>query len=408
MPDESDTGAELARLRTRLDITHALLAAVSSTDPVRSLASRVSTLCHGTAIIYDFEGSVVASTGEAPVQLIWNEVSATNQRELALEIGRWHVRTRRVALRDGVHVIAIASRGPETLEQIGELLLDTSERLLGAVHGIQYGATQRDRRDNEQLIAALHDGILPAREHRFWSRLAQFRFPTYASVRAVELAPLDEPSASEAHIAQLVSRARSDDLPLLVMLRRVDMDAPATVAALVPASHASEQWLAAVSRQFLTGSSAPSPSLSAVPECVREAETALGIARQWAAAAEAPQDLGPVLIDRIDLSTWLLSHVDPRQLRERIDRTLAPLGSQQLRDTLTTYLAAGQNVAGTAEALFLHPNTVRYRIGRVEEAIGEPLASPFSLSNLILALYPEIIGRRAELGEGRTPGSLAP
>jgi hypothetical protein len=358
MPDESDTGAELARLRTRLDITHALLAAVSSTDPVRSLASRVSTLCHGTAIIYDFEGSVVASTGEAPVQLIWNEVSATNQRELALEIGRWHVRTRRVALRDGVHVIAIASRGPETLEQIGELLLDTSERLLGAVHGIQYGATQRDRRDNEQLIAALHDGILPAREHRFWSRLAQFRFPTYASVRAVELAPLDEPSASEAHIAQLVSRARSDDLPLLVMLRRVDMDAPATVAALVPASHASEQWLAAV--------------------------------------------------DRIDLSTWLLSHVDPRQLRERIDRTLAPLGSQQLRDTLTTYLAAGQNVAGTAEALFLHPNTVRYRIGRVEEAIGEPLASPFSLSNLILALYPEIIGRRAELGEGRTPGSLAP
>lgn len=404
----SHAETELDRLRTTLDLTHALLSAVSSTDPVRSLASRMSTLCHGTAIIYDFEGAVVASTGEAPVQLIWNEVSATHQRELSIEIGRWYVRTRRVALRDGVHVIAIASRGPETLDEIGDLLLDTSERLLGAVHGIRYGATQRDRRDNEQLIAALHDGVLTAREHRFWSRLAQFRFPTYASVRAVELAPLDGPSASEAHIDQLVSRARSDDLPLLVMLRRVDMDAPATVAALVPDSPAAEEWLAAVSRQFLTGSSAPSSSLSNIPECVREAETALGIARQWAAAAEVPEELGPVLIDRIDLSTWLLSHVDPRQLRDRIDRTLATLGSQQLRDTLTTYLAAGQNVAATAEALFLHPNTVRYRIGRVEEAIGDSLGSPFALSNLILALYPEIIGRRAELREGRAPGALSP
>lgn len=408
MLDTPDTASEIDRLRTTLDITHAMLAAVSSTDPVRSLASRASTICHGTAIIYDFEGAVVASTGEAPVQLIWNEVAATNQRELALEIGRWHVRTRRVALRDGVHVIAIASRGPERLEQIGELLLDTSERLLGAVHGIQYGATQRDRRDNEQLIAALHDGIVPAREHRFWSRLAQFRFPTYASVRAVELAPLDAPSASEAHIAQLVSRARSDDLPLLVMLRRVDMDAPATIAALVPASTSGEQWLASVARQFLVGSSAPTPSLSTLPECVREAETALGIARQWAAAAELPEELGPVLIDRIDLSTWLLSHVDHRQLRDRIDRTLAPLDSQVLRDTLTTYLATGQNVAATAQALFLHPNTVRYRIGRVEEAIGEPLTSPFALSNLILALYPEIIGRGAELGERRPAGPSAP
>ena len=141
------------------------------------------------ALIYDFEGNVIASTGEAPAQLIWNEVSATSRQELSLEIGRWHVRTRRVALRDGVHVLAIASRGGETLDSIGELLLDTSERLLGAVFGIQHGATLRDRRDNEQLLASLHDGILPSREHRFWARLSQFRFPAYTQLRALEFAP---------------------------------------------------------------------------------------------------------------------------------------------------------------------------------------------------------------------------
>lgn len=399
MASTSEAPAELARLRTTLDLTNALLAAVSSTDPVHALTARMATLCHGTAVIYDFEGTVVASTGEAPTQLIWNEVSGTHRRELSLDIGRWHVRTRRVSLRAGVHVIAIASRGTDTLTEIGEQLLDTSERLLGAVHGIQYGATQRDRRDNEQLIAALHDGVVPAREHRFWSRLAQFRFPAYAPVRAVELAPIDGSSASEAQVANLVGRARSEELPLLIMLRRADMDSPATVAAILPESPQSDAWITEVSRHFLTGVSAPFAALSRVSEGVREAETALSIARQWAGAAESPAAIGAVLIDRIDLATWILSHVDTRQLKARIERTLEPISSPQLRDTLVTYLAAEQNIAHTAAALFVHPNTVRYRLARVEEAIGQPITSAFASANLILALYPELIGRRSSLGD---------
>lgn len=397
MTTPPDAVAETERLRTTVDITHALLSAVSSPDPVHALAARLSTLCRGTAIIYDFEGATVASVGEAPAQLIWNEVAATHRRELSIPIGRWHVRTRRVSLRDGIHVIALASRGSETLDQIGELLLDSAERLLGAVHGIQYGASQRDRRDNEQLIASLHDGILPAREHRFWSQLAQFRFPAYAPVRALELAPVNASSASEAHLTQLIGRARSDDLPFLTMLRRVDMDSPSTIAAIVPASAASEQWIGAVSEHFLVGASAPFSALSQVPVCVREAETGLGIARQWASASASPGAPAPVLVDRIDLTTWLLSHVDPRQLEERIARTLEPLGSRQLRETLTTYLAAEQNIARTADALFVHPNTVRYRLGRVEEALGRPISSALALTNLALALHPELIGRAAEL-----------
>jgi DNA-binding PucR family transcriptional regulator len=161
----------------------------------------------------------------------------------------------------------------------------------------------------------------------------------------------------------------------------------------------------AVSRHFLVGASAPFSALSQVPVCVREAETGLGIARQWASASESPSTLGPVLIDRIDLTTWLLSHVDPRQLEERIARTLAPIASRQLRDTLTTYLAAEQNIARTAETLFVHPNTVRYRLGRIEDAIGMPITSALALTNLALALHPELIGRSAELR--RSPSEQA-
>lgn len=396
MPQSESRAAELERLRTTVEITNSLLSAVSTTDPVKSLATRMSVLCHGTAIVYDFEGSVVASTGEAPAQLIWNEVAATNRRELSLEIGRWQVRTRRVALREGVHVIAIASRGAGVLDELGELLLDTSERLLAAVHGIQYGATQRDRRDNEQLLASLHDGVLPAREHRFWGRLAQFHFPAYAPLRAVELAPVDGGSANEAQATQLIARARAEELPLLIMIHRGDMDSPATIAALVPDSPSSELWLDQRSQQFLVGVSEPFAALTGIADAIRGAETALGIARQWAAATEAPEQLGAVRIDRIDLSTWLLSHVDARQLEARIARTLEAIDSEQLRNTLVAFLSAEQNIARTAELLFVHPNTIRYRLSRIEEALGRPLASAFTISNLILALYPALIGHSSD------------
>lgn len=387
--------SETERLAASLDITNALLSAISTTDPLPALVSRISALCHGTAIVYDFEGSVVASTGEAPIQLIWNEIAQTNRRELDVPIGRWRVLTRRVSLRDSVHVIALASRTPETLVRLGEILLDTSERLLGAVHGIQYGASRRDRRDNEQLLASLHDGVLPAREHRFWARLAQFRFPAYASVRALELAPFDGLSATEAHLDHLAQRARAEELPLLVMLRRADADAPATLAALVPESDASARWIDSLTRTLLVGASAPFAELTRVADSAREAETALGIARRWAASAEAPSFLEPTRMDRIDLATWALANVDPRQLEQRTAAALDPIRSPQLRETLAVYLAAEQSIARTAEQLFVHPNTVRYRLGRIEAAIGAPIASAFAVTNLTLALHADLIGRRA-------------
>lgn len=388
---------ELGRLQTTLEITHSLLSAVSSTDPVAALVARIATLCRGAATVYNEEGEVIANSGEAPANLIWHEISDSVQPDLTFIVGRWSVRSRRVTLQDGVHVIAISSRGPETIALIGSLLLDTSERLLGAVHGIQYGVSQRDRRDNEQLLAALHDGMLPAREHRFWARLSQFQFAAYAPIRALEISPRGATSAAGTHLTQLVSSARAAGLPLLIMLHRSDIDVTATASAIVPESPAADQWMRSLADEYLVGSSAPTSSLTEIPTCVREAETALRIAASWAAATPEPTPLDPVLMDRIDLSTWLLSHVSQRQLGQRIERTLAPLESGQLRETLITYLAAEQNIARTAETLFLHPNTVRYRLTRVEEALGHSITSAFGLSNAILALYPAIMGRYAEL-----------
>lgn len=148
---------------------------------------------------------------------------------------------------------------------------------------------------------------------------------------------------------------------------------------------------------MLVGASAPFSALAQVPSAAREAETALGIARTHAATRQDAKLSEAVRIDRIDLTTWLLSHVDERELTERIKRVLAPLEQPTLIETLVVYLAAGQNIATAAAALYVHPNTVRYRISRIEAEIGAPIGSVPAISDVVLALYPQILSRAEQL-----------
>lgn len=46
------------------------------------------------------------------------------------------------------------------------------------------------------------------------------------------------------------------------------------------------------------------------------------------------------------------------------------LAAGALLDTLTTYLEQGSSLEATARLLFVHPNTVRYRLRRVTELTG--------------------------------------
>ncbi|MER6427529.1 helix-turn-helix domain-containing protein [Streptomyces sp900105245] len=43
--------------------------------------------------------------------------------------------------------------------------------------------------------------------------------------------------------------------------------------------------------------------------------------------------------------------------------------------------------ADAAERLFVHPNTVRYRLRRIEELTGRPLTDPLTVADLGAALY---------------------
>lgn len=73
--------------------------------------------------------------------------------------------------------------------------------------------------------------------------------------------------------------------------------------------------------------------------------------------------------------------------------------AHRLLETLRTYLAADADTQETADRMFLHPNTVRYRLKTVEELTGLSLRSSADRTLLTVAL------RLLDLGGPATPAS---
>jgi len=106
-----------------------------------------------------------------------------------------------------------------------------------------------------------------------------------------------------------------------------------------------------------------------------------------------------------------LVHLDPGEApRDRfghaVDRLLDydQRRRAQLVETLERYLGARCSVAGTARELFIHPNTVRQRLERIEQVAGLDLREDDLLS-LELALKVARLGRGAPLSRSGRSGS---
>ncbi|TQL47889.1 PucR-like helix-turn-helix protein [Homoserinimonas aerilata] len=107
--------------------------------------------------------------------------------------------------------------------------------------------------------------------------------------------------------------------------------------------------------------------VSSLVDAARSAKAALAgfaVARSW---RNAPR---PALAD--DLLPERALAGDPLARATLINRIYKPLQahSTELLGTLWCYLDNGRSLEATARELFVHPNTVRYRLKRVSEVIG--------------------------------------
>jgi hypothetical protein len=123
----------------------------------------------------------------------------------------------------------------------------------------------------------------------------------------------------------------------------------------------------------------PVASLGQVPRAARSAVSGLRAAWGWADAPRpvAAHDLLPerALAGDDEAAGALIASVH---------RTL--LADAVLYDTATTYLERTPSLEATARALFIHPNTVRYRLRRITDVTGYSPTDPRGAFTLRLGL----------------------
>ncbi|MEY9871260.1 sugar diacid utilization regulator [Streptacidiphilus sp. MAP12-33] len=135
--------------------------------------------------------------------------------------------------------------------------------------------------------------------------------------------------------------------------------------------------------QFADGPVVIGPTVSDLLSATRSAQAAAAGLRACGAWPDAPR---PVLADDLLPERALAGDVHARtQLVEEIYAPLDEAGSALL-DTLSVYLEQASSLEGAARMLFVHPNTVRYRLRRVTDITGYAPSDVRSAFTLRIAL----------------------
>jgi PucR C-terminal helix-turn-helix domain/GGDEF-like domain len=161
-----------------------------------------------------------------------------------------------------------------------------------------------------------------------------------------------------------------DDLRVLARRMRLDVLAGVLGERLVVVLGGSPDPLAAAGRlitRFGPGPVVVGPTVADLSSAPYSAAAALAGLRAAPAWPDAPRP-----VSAADLLPERALDGDEAARAELIADVYEPLlsGGTPLIDTVTTYLEQGFSLEGTARLLFVHPNTVRYRLRRVAELTG--------------------------------------
>jgi purine catabolism regulator len=127
----------------------------------------------------------------------------------------------------------------------------------------------------------------------------------------------------------------------------------------------------------------------------------IGVGRAVATIAEAHHSLRDAELaarhgarvtrfEDFDLGTFLVSEIAADRLAPKVGEILSVLeANPPLHEAVTAYFAHDLDIATTAEALHMHRNSLRYRLGRAEQLLGRSFKQPATIAAVYIALVAE-------------------
>lgn len=195
--------------------------------------------------------------------------------------------------------------------------------------------------------------------------------------------------AAGASAAGMARQAAEASAPGDAPSARAEVSASAEVKAAAEAVLAELYSLAhaRIKREECCAGATLAPALGDIIILYHEARTALDIARG--------QHLhtAPYVYEHGGLAELIVGSSMTEHFRSFANGLLAPLAAQDARshgrlmETLAAFVAANGNALHAAERLYIHRNTLKYRLRQIEKALGGSLDDPDLRLKLQLALY---------------------
>ena len=122
--------------------------------------------------------------------------------------------------------------------------------------------------------------------------------------------------------------------------------------------------------------------VAAVAHSLRDAQLAL-----QRAGAPPRDDDRSLAFEDFELGLLLLSEAPPERIQPKVEAWTALLQAEpMLWEAVVAYFDHDLDVVRTAAALHLHPNSLRYRLARVEKLLGRSLKQPSTIAGLYIAI----------------------
>ena len=391
---------DMHRLRRSVAMQQHLVEALLDERSVEALIRRLAELLDGDAAVLDRRGNLVARWSARPWSSEDDEFVARAWREYGRLVE--HGAPRSVFELDDRFVAFREVRSAGRVEQL-LLVAHPAGRLISALADASLSFAQRlleveftGRHASGDVRRRTRSGLLELLLHRrgnpveLAERLLYHGIEPNAPWRIAALAVTTSggrpPSGElvEMMLAGVDEVFEERGLPFL-SYRRADQvlvlcQSPGAVTDTATARTLFEEIVAALHRQMdlagmAAGVSAAMTGVESVPRAVGQARLALRQRRPAAEESSATvfEDLG---------ARYLVLDSLPEEVLRKLKATVVDRLSEadenrgsELAATLRSYVAHGCSVIETAEALFLHRNTLRKRLARIEDVLGVDLSS---------------------------------
>jgi purine catabolism regulator len=372
---------DLRALQRLSSLQRYLTDALREEDPAAAMLERLGSVTDATALVLGPDGRVEAASGDAPAEELWAALGERpTENVVELETDGWRAMAVAVAGDAGApRRLVLAHRGPAPASRLTRQALQATAPLLAAVARLSDVAHTQEQAIRGALLEDMLRGGSPAELRALAARAAPFGLDFEQPARIVMLAPhpRDAAPATDVH-----DRRQSLEVALLeARLPHLLGPHGRGIAALVQgAPRAAVRELVERDREVVAGIGRPASGVAAVPDSLRDAELAV---------ERVGHEFEQRLLDfeDFDLGTLLISEAPRERIGPKVDELRAALRAQPLQyEALVAWFEHDMDVSAAAASLHLHPNSLRYRLGRVEHLVGRSLRKPSTIAALYVVI----------------------